>query len=84
MCSPITLTLKFLRCSDTIYECRYKIGDAFFSLPLSEAQGMLSTSTEQVDGEVSALEEKLQELRDEIKGLKAHLYARFGKAINLD
>jgi prefoldin subunit 4 len=62
----------------------YKIGDSFFSLSLSEAQEMLSKSTEQIDEEVGILEEKLQELRDEIKGLKAHLYARFGKAINLD
>lgn len=45
---------------------------------------MLSTSTEQIDDEVSRLEESLQELRDEMKALKAQLYARFGKSINLD
>jgi prefoldin subunit 4 len=54
------------------------------SVPLSEAQEMLATSTEQIDNEVSRLEESLQELRDEMKGLKAQLYARFGKSINLD
>jgi prefoldin subunit 4 len=54
------------------------------SLPLSEAQTMLSTSSEQIDEEVSRLEESLHELRDEMKGLKAQLYARFGKSINLD
>jgi prefoldin subunit 4 len=62
----------------------YKIGDAFVSLPLSEAQEMLSTSTEKIDEEVSQLEETLHDLRDEMKGLKAQLYARFGKSINLD
>jgi chaperonin cofactor prefoldin len=62
----------------------YKIGDSFVSLPLSEAQAMLSTSTEQIDEEVSRLEESMQELRDEMKALKAQLYARFGKSINLD
>ena len=45
---------------------------------------MLSTSSEQIDEEVSRLEESLQELRDEMKVLKAQLYARFGKSINLD
>ncbi len=54
------------------------------SLPLPEAQAMLSTSTEQIDEEVSRLEESMQELRDEMKALKAQLYARFGKSINLD
>jgi prefoldin subunit 4 len=62
----------------------YKVGDSFMSVPLSEAQEMLATSTEQIDNEVSRLEERLQELRDEMKGLKAQLYARFGKSINLD
>lgn len=62
----------------------YKIGDSFISLPLAEAQSMLSSATEQVDGEVSRLEESLQELKEQKKTLKAQLYARFGKAINLD
>ena len=54
------------------------------SVPLSEAQEMLSVATKQIDDEVSRLEESLHELRDEMKGLKAQLYARFGKSINLD
>lgn len=62
----------------------YKIGDSFMSLPLSDAQAMLSTSTEQIDEEVSHLEENMQDLREEMKALKAQLYARFGKSINLD
>lgn len=62
----------------------YKVGDSFMSVPLSEAQEMLSIATKQIDDEVSRLEESLHELRDEMKGLKAQLYARFGKSINLD
>lgn len=54
------------------------------SVPLSEAQEMLSIATKQLDDEISRLEEGLLELRDEMKGLKAQLYARFGKSINLD
>lgn len=45
---------------------------------------MLSTSSEEIDAEVSRLEDSLGELREELTQLKAGLYARFGKAINLD
>lgn len=54
------------------------------ALPLFDAQTMLSTSTEQIDQEVSHLEESMQDLREEMKALKAQLYVRFGKSINLD
>jgi prefoldin subunit 4 len=64
--------------------CSYKIGDSFFQLPLPDAQGMLSTSTEKIDAEVSQLEEKIGELRDEMQELKVALYARFGRSINLE
>lgn len=63
---------------------RYKIGDSFFQLPLSDAQGMLSTSTEKVDGEISKLEETIGDLREEMQQLKVALYARFGRSINLE
>lgn len=45
---------------------------------------MLSASSEEIDAEVSQLEDSLGELREELTQLKAALYARFGKAINLD
>jgi prefoldin subunit 4 len=63
---------------------RYKIGDSFFQLPLADAQSMLSTSTEQIDQDVSKLEESIGELRDELQQLKVSLYARFGRSINLE
>ena len=44
------------------YTPRYKIGDAFVHLPLEEAQGLLTSSTEQIDSEVTKLEETLDEL----------------------
>ena len=62
----------------------YKVGDSFVSLPLPEVQEMLSESTEQIDQEVSNLEESLSGIRDEMKELKVQLYARFGKSINLE
>ncbi|XHG07303.1 hypothetical protein AWENTII_010457 [Aspergillus wentii] len=62
----------------------YKIGDAFFHLPLENAQSLLSSSTEQIDSDVSGLEDKLGELREELQQLKVALYARFGRSINLE
>lgn len=63
---------------------RYKIGDSFFSLPVSEVQELLSTSVERIDGEVSTMDERLNELREEMQELKAALYGRFGRSINLE
>ncbi|KAL1980014.1 hypothetical protein VTN96DRAFT_4811 [Rasamsonia emersonii] len=62
----------------------YKIGDSFIHLPLSEAQALLASSTEELDGEVSRLEESLADLREEMQQLKVALYARFGRSINLE
>ena len=63
---------------------RYKIGDSFFSLPVSEAQELLAAAVESINGEVSTLEERLGGLRDEMQELKTALYGRFGKSINLE
>ena len=62
----------------------YKIGDSFFQLPLSDAQGMLSASTEKIDADVTKLEDSISELREEMQQLKVALYARFGRSINLE
>lgn len=63
---------------------RYKIGDSFLSLPLPDAQSMLESSSAKIDEDVSKLEEKLAEISEELQGLKAALYARFGRSINLE
>lgn len=68
----------------TVLHTRYKIGDTFFHLPLEQAQEMLSTSTEQIDEDVSELEEKLSATKEEMTQLKVDLYARFGRSINLE
>ena len=62
----------------------YKIGDSFFSLPVVEVQELLSSSVEKINDEVSSMEEKLGELREEMNDLKAALYGRFGRSINLE
>lgn len=63
---------------------RYKIGDAFFHLPLEQAQEMLSTATSRIDEETAEAEEKLGAIHEEMTQLKVELYARFGKQINLE
>ena len=62
----------------------YKIGDTFVSLPLEEVQDLLSSSTIKIEESVSAAEEKLSTVREEMEQLKVDLYARFGKSINLE
>lgn len=71
-----------LFCSNDVSS--YKIGDTFINLPLSDAQSLLSTSTEEVEAEVSKLEDSMSDLQDELQKLKAALYARFGRSINLE
>lgn len=63
---------------------RYKIGDSFFNLPVPEVQELLSAAVERIDREVSTVEEKLGEYREEMQTLKSELYGRFGKSINLE
>ena len=63
---------------------RYKIGDSFVNIPFDDA-------TERLDKEVSISTKKMQSIKTEMTDvnskmnkLKAILYAKFGKAINLD
>ncbi len=62
----------------------YKIGDSFVSLPLPEVQELLSESTTRIEAEVTALEQKLSAVREEMEQTKVALYARFGRTINLE
>jgi chaperonin cofactor prefoldin len=69
----------------TDFSCyRYKVGDTFYTIPLSEATSLLSTSTEEVSTDITKLEEQVSGIREEMESLKAHLYARFGRGINLE
>ena len=45
---------------------------------------MLETATGEVDKEIEELEEKEGAVREEMNSLKAELYARFGRGINLE
>jgi len=63
---------------------RYKVGDAFFHVPLEQAQEMLAKSTEKIDQAINGLEDSLGNIREEMTQLKVELYARFGRSINLE
>ncbi|KXX82269.1 Prefoldin subunit 4 [Madurella mycetomatis] len=62
----------------------YKIGDAFFHLPLPQAQELLGISTAKLEEEIGELEDSLGNIREEMTQLKVELYARFGRTINLE
>ncbi|CAI9636415.1 hypothetical protein AA0113_g403 [Alternaria arborescens] len=62
----------------------YKVGDCFVSLPQPQVLELLSSSTENIDGEVEALKAKLESIQEEMGELKKALYGRFGRSINLE
>ncbi|KAG5973578.1 hypothetical protein E4U55_000397 [Claviceps digitariae] len=73
-----------LELADEDDKIQYKIGDAFFHVPLDQAQEMLEAATTKIDDETSALEDRISTVREEMQQLKVELYARFGKQINLE
>lgn len=73
-----------LELADEDETVQYKIGDTFYALSLARAQKLLEKSTSEVDEEVTKLEDQLSSMKEGMDGLKAHLYARFGRGINLE
>ena len=73
-----------LELADEDEKIPYKIGDTFISLPLPEVQELLAASTSKIEESVSAVEDRLGAIREEMESLKIDLYARFGKSINLE
>ncbi|PSK51974.1 hypothetical protein B9Z65_3241 [Elsinoe australis] len=73
-----------LELADEDEKISYKVGDSFMLLPLEKVQELLSQAVQDVETEITVLEEKLDQLREEMTGLKAALYGRFGKSINLE
>ncbi|KAI0099291.1 Prefoldin subunit-domain-containing protein [Nemania sp. FL0031] len=77
----VTLELEL---ADEDEKVPYKIGDAFFHIPLSQAQEMLAESTSRIEEQVLELEDKIGTTKEEMQQLKVELYARFGRSINLE
>ena len=73
-----------LELADEDEPIQYKVGDTFYAVPLATAQKLLETNTAEIDEDVTKLEDQLSTMKEEMDSLKAHLYARFGRGINLE
>ncbi|KAG8712733.1 hypothetical protein FRC08_014144 [Ceratobasidium sp. 394] len=73
-----------LELADEDEPIEYKIGEAFFHIPLSRAQTLLTKDQESAEEEIDKLQAQIDECNQEMKELKVVLYAKFGKQINLD
>ncbi|KAI0339917.1 Prefoldin subunit 4 [Trametopsis cervina] len=62
----------------------YRVGEAYVHLPHGRAMKRLEKDQEAVDQELSSLKDRAEECEKDMKNLKVILYAKFGKAINLD
>lgn len=63
---------------------RYRIGEAFLHVSLAKAQKLLIRDQEALDAEMEKVRDSAEECEKTMKDLKVTLYAKFGKAINLD
>lgn len=62
----------------------YKIGESFLHIPHGRAMARLEKDQANLESEIGALSDRVDECQREMKGLKTVLYAKFGSAINLD
>ncbi|KZT29116.1 Prefoldin, subunit 4 [Neolentinus lepideus HHB14362 ss-1] len=62
----------------------YKIGESFFNLSHPSAMKRLESDQESISSQISSLASSAEECETTMKELKVVLYAKFGKAINLD
>jgi len=63
---------------------RYKVGEAFLHMPHSRAINHLEKDQAGITIQVSSLSASAGECETKMKELKVALYAKFGRAINLD
>lgn len=63
---------------------RYRVGDTFLHMAHDSALKRLEKDTSDLDAELSGLAENAEECEKSMKELKVTLYAKFGRAINLD
>lgn len=73
-----------LELADEDEKISYRVGDSFMLLPLPKVQELLTEAVDDVGTEVAAIEQSLDSLREEMSSLKAALYGRFGRSINLE
>lgn len=62
----------------------YLIGDSFMGVTKDEADTLLNGKKKELETEIKQLEVKVTSMKEEMSNIKAELYAKFGKNINLD
>ncbi|TPX39804.1 hypothetical protein SeMB42_g03846 [Synchytrium endobioticum] len=63
---------------------RYRIGESFMALSLAEALARIGAENACMLAELEDVQTRMSEIQATLAKLKAVLYAKFGKAINLD
>ncbi|KAJ7072020.1 Prefoldin subunit-domain-containing protein [Mycena amicta] len=62
----------------------YKVGETFVHIPLPRARKHVEKDRSEVEGQLDTLTSSVKACEKEMQELKIVLYARFGRAINLD
>ncbi|KXN82880.1 Prefoldin subunit 4 [Leucoagaricus sp. SymC.cos] len=62
----------------------YRIGETFLQIPLPKALKRLERDQKEVDERFSMVAGEVEAIETQMKALKVQLYAKFGKAINLE
>lgn len=82
---PVLSVSRSLPCIPrTLNSYRYKIGEAFLQLRHAQALKRLEKDQTYVDSQIAGLAANAEDCATQMSELKATLYAKFGKAINLD
>ena len=64
--------------------CQLVLGECFVQTSQKSAETQLQNAIETQTNEVDAHKKELETVRDAMKELKGHLYAKFGSSINLE
>lgn len=63
---------------------RYVVGECFLHLPNADAEARIEAYSAQLAEDVATAKAEVERVKGEMEALKAQLYAKFGKTINLE
>ncbi|KND01763.1 uncharacterized protein SPPG_03555 [Spizellomyces punctatus DAOM BR117] len=66
------------------HQFRYRIGDAFVSLPLSTCQERIEEEQSNLSDELGQVSSRIGDITEKMNQLKVILYKKFGNSINLE
>ncbi|RUS17769.1 Prefoldin subunit 4 [Endogone sp. FLAS-F59071] len=73
-----------LELADEDEPVRYKMGDAYVHLTLEDAQARITKDQEAANQQLEEVKTRIDDVAGKMGELKTQLYAKFGKAINLE